>query len=49
MRHYALTYAAEQDIEDIVTYIAQDNPPAALKLLDNFYEDCSLLTEIAYK
>lgn len=36
MRQYILAPAAEHDIEEIVTYIAQDNPAAALALLDDF-------------
>lgn len=38
MRQYTISPAAEQDMEDIVSYIAQDNPNAALNLLDTFYE-----------
>lgn len=37
MQHYFLSLAAEQDRDDIVSYIAEDNPSAALKLLDTLY------------
>jgi len=45
MRTYVLSFATEKDIEDIVTYIGQDNPIAALKLLDAFYEAMDRLAE----
>lgn len=38
MKHYLISPMAEQDIDEIVTYIAQENPSAALKLLDRLYE-----------
>jgi len=34
MRRYGVTATAEQDLEDILTYIASDNPKAALRLID---------------
>lgn len=37
MSSFFLSEIAEQDIDDIVTYIAQDNSKAAMKLLDSLY------------
>ena len=38
-----LLRVAEDDINDIVTYIAADNPDAALKLVDQFSKNLSSL------
>lgn len=35
--HYYLTSIAEQDIDDIITYIAKENPSAAHAFLDSLY------------
>ncbi|TLY46593.1 MAG: type II toxin-antitoxin system RelE/ParE family toxin [Gammaproteobacteria bacterium] len=37
MSSFFLSEIAEQDIDDIVTYIAQDSSKAAMKLLDSLY------------
>lgn len=36
--NYSLSPIAEQDIDEIVSYIALDNPGAALKFLDALYD-----------
>ena len=38
MSSFFLSEIAEQDIDDIVTYIAQDSPKAAMKLLDSLFK-----------
>lgn len=38
MRNYFLSPIAEQDIDDIVSYLGVENIDAALKLLDSVYE-----------
>lgn len=43
MNNYFLSPIAEQDIDEIVTYIAQDNPLASLHLLENIYESMDIL------
>ncbi len=43
MSKYFLSRIAEQDIDEIITYIAQENPKAAMKFLDSLYESMSLL------
>lgn len=45
MRTYFLSTIAEQDIDEIVSYIAHENPNAALKLLDALYEAMAMLAE----
>jgi plasmid stabilization system protein ParE len=35
---YVITETAEQDLEEILAYIAQDNLQAAYKWLDKLYE-----------
>lgn len=37
MSTYFLSPIAEQDIDEMVSYIAQENPSAAMKLLDTLY------------
>jgi len=37
MSSFFLSEIAEQDIDDIVSYIAQDSSKAAMKLLDSLY------------
>jgi toxin ParE1/3/4 len=43
MKNYYLSQIAEQDVDDIVTYMAQENPAAAFKFLDALYEAMDLL------
>lgn len=43
MLSYKLTHQAEQDLREIWTYIAQDNPTAADKVLGNLYHSFSQL------
>lgn len=43
MKNYFLSYIAEQDIDEIVTYIAQENPTAAYKFLDEIFGAMNLL------
>jgi plasmid stabilization system protein ParE len=38
MTSYFLSPAAEQDIEEIVSFLAEENPRAAFTLLDEVYE-----------
>jgi plasmid stabilization system protein ParE len=38
MNTYFLSSIAEQDIEDIVSYIAQENPNAAMRLLEGLFD-----------
>lgn len=45
MKNYFLSHIAEQDIDEIVSYIANENPNAALKLLDALYEAMDNLAE----
>lgn len=43
--NYFLSPAAEQDIDEIITYIAKESSKAALKLLDTLYEAMDKLAE----
>ena len=43
MKTYFLSSIAEQDIDEIVSYISQASPTAALKLLDSLYESMEKL------
>jgi toxin ParE1/3/4 len=43
MPKFKLTPAAEQDLQDVWLYIAQDNTRAADKLLDRIEVQCELL------
>jgi plasmid stabilization system protein ParE len=45
MQLYFLAEIAEQDIDNIVSYIAQDSSKGALKLLDSLYETMNILAE----
>ena len=45
MRSYFLSPIAEQDIDEIVSYITHENPSAALKLLDAMFEAMDMLAE----
>src|SRR5690242_8821323 len=45
MRRYLLALVAEQDLDEIVSYIAQDSPKAALQMLDHFFEAMDILSE----
>ncbi len=38
MKSYRLSEVAEQDISEIVSYIAEENAPASSRLLDKLYE-----------
>jgi plasmid stabilization system protein ParE len=43
VKSYYLSLTAEQDIEDIVSYIALENSEAAFRFLDDLYELMTLL------
>jgi len=43
MNQFYLSPIAEQDIDEIVTYLAQENVDAAMKLLDSLYKSLDLL------
>jgi plasmid stabilization system protein ParE len=45
MKTYFLSSVAEQDIDEIVSYIIHENPNAALRLLDALYEAMDILAE----
>lgn len=45
MQSYFLAEVAEQDIDNIVSYIAQDSPKTALKFLDSLYDTMGKLAE----
>lgn len=45
MSAYLISPIAESDLDEIVTYIAQDNVPAAFKVLDTFFEAMNMLSE----
>lgn len=45
---YVLSHIAEQDIDDLVTYIAQENKHAALDLVDALYDAFDKLAENPY-
>lgn len=45
MSEYYLSPIAEQDIEDIVSYIARENADAALQLLDTLYDAMDKLAD----
>ena len=42
---YVLSQIAERDIDEIVTYIAEENPKAAYNFIDTLYETFGKLTE----
>jgi plasmid stabilization system protein ParE len=44
MKEYFLSAIAEQDIDEIVSYIAQENASAALTFLDTLYESMDMLS-----
>ncbi len=44
MRNYFLSTIAEQDIDEITSYVARNNSVAALKLLDALYESMDMLS-----
>ena len=46
MNSYLLTETAQQDIEEIVSYIQIENPNAALKFANKFYDAIDLLTPV---
>ena len=43
MKSYFLSLIAEQDIDEIVSYIAKENIRAAINLLDSLYETMDML------
>ena len=43
MNTYFLSPISEQDIEDIISYLAIENPATASKLLDSLYEAMNML------
>lgn len=45
---YFLSQIAEQDIDDIITYIAQKNPKAAHSFIDTLYETFNTLSDHPY-
>ncbi len=45
MSTYFLSPAAEQDIDEIVTYLARENPKAALNLLNTLYTTMDKLAD----
>lgn len=45
MNHYNLSNIAENDIDEIISYIAKENPEASLKLLDSMYEAMDKIAE----
>lgn len=45
MKNYLLSITAEKDLDDIVTYIAQDNPSAAVQLLEDIFRAMDMLAE----
>lgn len=42
---YYLSRAAEQDIDEIITYLAKESPKTALKFLDAIYDSMGKLAE----
>jgi len=42
---YYLSYEAEHDIDEIITYIAQENPKAAHDFLDSLYDAMGKLVD----
>lgn len=45
METYFLSTIAEQDIDELISYIANDNPSAALKFLDELYVAMNMLAD----
>ena len=45
MKNYFLSFSAEHDIDEIVSYIAIENPKAAFTLLDEVYDSMDKLAE----
>lgn len=45
MRRYLIAPIAEQDLEDMVTYIAEESPISAKKMLDRFFDAMDNLAE----
>lgn len=45
MASYHLTHKAEEDLLDIWSYIAENNPASATKLIRSFHQHFTLLTE----
>lgn len=45
MSHYFLSQEAEEDIDEIVSYMAYENPTIALKFLDRLYQSMERLAD----
>jgi plasmid stabilization system protein ParE len=45
---YYLSHEGENDIDEIITYIAQENPLAAHKFLDSLYDAMEKLSDNPY-
>ncbi len=43
---YYLSHEAENDIDEIITYIAKENPSAAHKFLDSLYSAFEKLSDL---
>jgi plasmid stabilization system protein ParE len=43
--NYVLSYTAEQDIDEIITFIAQESPSSAKKFLDSLFESMERLAD----
>ena len=43
MKNYFISPVAEQDLDEIVTFLAQESTKAAMKLLDSFYDTMGML------
>ncbi|MBY0544904.1 MAG: type II toxin-antitoxin system RelE/ParE family toxin [Gammaproteobacteria bacterium] len=48
MSNYFLSQIAEQDIDEIITFIALDNRVAAMKFMDSLFETLDMLSENAF-
>ena len=48
MLHYQITQPAKQDLDEILTYIARDNPDAAARMSERFTEVFRFLAQMPY-
>ncbi len=46
MRRYRLTPVADKDLDEIADFIADDDPAAALRLIDRIEQKCQALAEM---
>lgn len=46
MKRYHLTPEAARDLDEIASFIAEDNPPAALGLIDEIEKKCQAIAEM---